>query len=368
MADYILAPQTVTVSFALEPALNTFNNIMLMLQVDERSGFSEWIMRTAGSLEPKFKRELMLASDAFYASAIPESHWQSFPAYLDDLAKRDAAAMLEQSLGWMCSKEKTAEWNIEPQPLDVLLNDRDVYMTFMRQMHEAKHHEKETEPFDEAFYNDLHERIQNPRQQLDTLIANMRQLWDDVLAEDWERSQSMLRDSVEAFHQLDYSGSTPLEAIRAVTGRDLSGRWDETLGNAQQVSFVPSAHIGPYLTWYSNAPDANIARIIFGARLPEGTRYESAALSRSELLVRLNALADDTRLQMLELLIQHEELCAQDIMTMLNLSQSSTSRHLRQLTATGYLIERRREVAKCYSLNPVRFEDTLRALKRFVRK
>ncbi|MBC8099775.1 MAG: helix-turn-helix transcriptional regulator, partial [Armatimonadetes bacterium] len=51
----------------------------------------------------------------------------------------------------------------------------------------------------------------------------------------------------------------------------------------------------------------------------------------------------------------------------LDLSQSATSRNLRQLTATGYLIERRRETAKCYSLNRERIDDTMRALTWFFR-
>ena len=62
---------------------------------------------------------------------------------------------------------------------------------------------------------------------------------------------------------------------------------------------------------------------------------KSTALSRSELLVRLNALADETRLKIIELLTQNEEMCAQDFITMLDLSQSSASRHLRQLTHGG---------------------------------
>ncbi len=94
---------------------------------------------------------------------------------------------------------------------------------------------------------------------------------------------------------------------------------------------------------------------------------KSPSLSRSELLVRLSAVADDTRLQILELLTQHEELCAQDIIRLLDLSQSAASRHLRQLTATGFLVERRNEVVKCYRINPQRVDDTLRALKRFLR-
>lgn len=366
MADYILAPQTITVNFALDPALNTFNNVMLLMQVAERSGFSEWIMRTAASLSPERKHILSLTGDGLYGGIIPDSSLPSFPAYIEHLKQLDPVATRDKAIGWICSNDKAAEYNFEPLALDVVLNDRAAYVKAMRQMHEVKHGEKELEPFNENFYVELHKMIQNPRQMLDLFIENLRSLWDEFLAEDWERSQTMLRESVEAFQQLDYSGSTPLEAIRAVTGRDLTGHWDATLGNARQITFIPSAHIGPYLTWYSD-DETGIARIVFGARLPEGTRYESPALSRSELLVRLNALADDTRLQILELL-SNGELCAQDIMTMLNLSQSSTSRHLRQLTATGYLVERRREVAKCYSLNPARFEDTLRALKRFARK
>ena len=50
------------------------------------------------------------------------------------------------------------------------------------------------------------------------------------------------------------------------------------------------------------------------------------------------------------------------------MSQSSASRHLRQLVATGYLTERRREGAKAYSLNPDRLEETLSYLMRFLRK
>jgi DNA-binding transcriptional ArsR family regulator len=109
--------------------------------------------------------------------------------------------------------------------------------------------------------------------------------------------------------------------------------------------------------------------IFYGARLPRTSAPENApttALTRSELLMRLNALADDTRLKMLKLLTEREEICAQDFINELNLSQSSTSRHLRQLTASGYVNERRRDVAKCYSLNHERVEDTLNALARYL--
>ena len=56
----------------------------------------------------------------------------------------------------------------------------------------------------------------------------------------------------------------------------------------------------------------------------------------------------------------------EDIMLQLELSQSAASRHLTQLTATGYLEERRCEGAKCYTLSPERVENTLRAVAAFL--
>jgi ArsR family transcriptional regulator len=106
--------------------------------------------------------------------------------------------------------------------------------------------------------------------------------------------------------------------------------------------------------------------LVFGARLPEGALIDAPDLSRAEMLVRLNALADDTRLRILKLVADQGEQRSQDIMNRLELSQSASSRHLKQLSATGYLNERRCEGAKCYSLNPERLEDTLCAIRNFL--
>jgi DNA-binding transcriptional ArsR family regulator len=59
-------------------------------------------------------------------------------------------------------------------------------------------------------------------------------------------------------------------------------------------------------------------------------------------------------------------LYAQEVIELLDLSQSAASRHLRQLTATGYLLEGRGEGGKRYSLNRARVEDTLQAVRQFL--
>ena len=108
-------------------------------------------------------------------------------------------------------------------------------------------------------------------------------------------------------------------------------------------------------------------RFIVSARIPEGVPSHLSALSRSELLVRLNALADDTRLRILELLARQGEMSTPDVRAQLELSQSAVSRHLEHLTATGYLIGEREQGTNLYRLNPDRIDHTFKALKEFCR-
>jgi DNA-binding transcriptional ArsR family regulator len=175
----------------------------------------------------------------------------------------------------------------------------------------------------------------------------------------------MLQESVDSFMSLDFIGMSTTEIVRKVTTREiLPDDWGSWLEDIEEVILIPSAHIGPYLFVFEC--DERTARIIFGARVPKGASVSSSSLHRSELLMRLNALADDTRLHILELIAEEGELGAKEIITRLDLSQSSASRHLRLLSATGYLIERRREGAKVYRLNRDRIKNTVRSIEKFV--
>ena len=134
--------------------------------------------------------------------------------------------------------------------------------------------------------------------------------------------------------------------------------------NLDKVIFVPSAHVGPYVgkLWAGG----HTLWMFFGARLPEGAPFEAPDLSRAEIVVRLSALADDHRLRILKLISEKGELSSQDIIASLGLSQSAASRHLKQLSASGYLSERRCNIAKCYQLNPEQIEKTLQAVSNFL--
>jgi DNA-binding transcriptional ArsR family regulator len=188
-------------------------------------------------------------------------------------------------------------------------------------------------------------------------------MWTHVMSPEWERVLPLLQACVDAYRQIDFSGKSVVEAIQQLVEQKPDEWCEKIAGEASRVVFVPSAHIGPYQGRYKVN---RTLYLLFGARQPRGAMDLSPELSRSELLVRVTALADDTRLRMLHFIARNGEQRSPDIIRQLDLSQSAASRHLQQLSATGYLTERWREGSKWYSLNTDRIDDTFKALTRFL--
>ncbi len=63
-------------------------------------------------------------------------------------------------------------------------------------------------------------------------------------------------------------------------------------------------------------------------------------------------LADEARLSILWLLFNHRELCVCDLMAVLGITQSKTSRHLRILYNAGLVTDRREGLWRYYALRP----------------
>ena len=357
--DFIVTPPTTPVEFSLEPALNGIHSLTLLAKHEQLSGLGDWVVRTAAALTGDEWERHRLVMIGFYYVVHPERSWPSFSAYLGHLAAVPPHRLRDKLLnayarikpGKDCAdfdEAAAVDW-------EVVLASVDTFLAFLRQRFEH---------VDAAIESKAYDYIMEPPALQDLVVTHLRTMWDTYLAVEWARVRPMLQDAVDAFRQIDFSQMSRLEAAQFVTGQSLEeAHWRRKLEGDEPLVFIPSAHVGPYLgmDWLSRRNG-----IIFGARLPEGTRYYAPDLSRAEILVRLNALADDTRLLILKLVAEAGELRSQDIINRLELSQSAASRHLQQLSATGYLTERRCEGAKCYRLNSERIENTLRAVSAFL--
>ncbi|MBM4352409.1 MAG: metalloregulator ArsR/SmtB family transcription factor [Deltaproteobacteria bacterium] len=82
-----------------------------------------------------------------------------------------------------------------------------------------------------------------------------------------------------------------------------------------------------------------------------------------DLARAFKALADETRLQMMALILCEGELCVCDCMQVLDISQSKASRHLRYLANAGLLDDRRETVWVYYRVASQLDADRSRLVK-----
>lgn len=357
--DFIAPPKTTSITFALEPIENILGSLGLLTIAETYSGLDDWVVQTYHRLSPAQQRANRLVFDPFYgAVAVDEDEWPNFPAFIDHLAAEDATAMRDRAIEKLCTREGPD--GKEPDAVE-LLADRQAFLAHVEHLHRVK---DALEHYDQGLYEEAHTLLNDPAALKELVVSHLRTMWQEYMAGEWMRVEPMLKESIAAFEKVDFSTMSSAEAFRAITGRPVPDLWEEYINEAEHIIYSPSAHIGPYLRlWHSDGG----VRVSFGARIPQGVQASAPALSRSELLARLSALADDTRLRILRLLSEEGELRAQDIMERLDLSQSAASRHLRQLTATGFLSERRREVAKVYDLQRERIDDTFQALAQYLK-
>jgi hypothetical protein len=106
-----------------------------------------------------------------------------------------------------------------------------------------------------------------------------------------------------------------------VTSKDVSSeakwesKWGKEILKTDELVFVPNAHIGPYMR---ADKIQDVFYIYFGAHLPEGSDVHVPELDRADIVSRISALADDTRLQILQMIAENGEMRSQEIMEMVN--------------------------------------------------
>jgi DNA-binding transcriptional ArsR family regulator len=368
MAPFALDLEKTTVRnllVRLEPALNAFGIMLLVAKDEHEPGIHEWVTKTRlqMSAEERFRHKLVTIG--FHYAIMPQEPGLTFETYLEHLDATPPSAFRDRLLnayaGICLTKEPQGELSRDVNWEEVL-SSAENYVEFLRERFGD-------ELIDEEVETRAHQYVIDPAALKQLLTGHIRWFWKNHLQAEWTRVRPMLEESARAFNQIDYSDMTRLEIIEFVTGKDASSdpkwesKWGKEVLRTKELVFVPNAHIGPYMradqiqdTFY----------IYFGAHLPEGSDVRVPELDRAEIVARISALADDTRLQILQMIAEQGEMRSQEIMEAINLSQPSVSRYLSQLTAAGYLQERRANGAKAYVLNRDRIEKTLKAVSAFL--
>ena len=356
MAEIIVPQKTVQVSFSLGPAYNVLGSLSLLEMADDFSGLNEWVYRTARALSPEQGRTHQLVLHDAYAHLAGAS-WSSYGEWVDDLEAQDATAMRNHALELWLRRVSNRVGRELPAP-SKLLADRAAYLSLAEESLGGA-------PFDRPFWEETYRLLNDPPARQRLMVTHLRAMWDQYLASEWERTRPMLEESIAAFQSLDFSGMTAAEVLgRVIMRAQIPAESTGWLESLDRLVLIPSAHTGPYLINFGGF-GGTTAWLLFGARIPEGASVRPPALSRSELLMRLTALANDTRLRILELVAKKDELGTPDIVAQLGLSQSAAARHLEHLAATGFLTTWRHQGTNVFQLNPDRIDHTFKVLKEF---
>ena len=365
LQELIAQPSAARIQVELEPVYNALHSLLLVSKSDHYTGLDEWVTRTSLAMNPEERQRHKLVMEGLHYAILPSESLPSFPAYLEHLGKTEPVALRDRMLeayvrhttGTTTAEAKSwYDWTETEQ--QAVLSSVEKYLAFLNEHFEPGSLDIDVE-------SRAYSYVIDPLTMKDLIVNHLRGMWDRYLRDEWVRVRPLLQDSVKAFRQLNFSTMSNLEVARLITGQEqIESKWVSPIEAAQQMIFVPNAHVGPYLGKFMRGQTLGI---IFGARSPKGLSSESPDLSRAEILVHLNALADETRLRILYWIAEHGEQRSQEIMRGLGLSQSTTSRHLSQLTAAGLVSERWVEGIKCYTINPKRFRETLEAIAAYVR-
>jgi DNA-binding CsgD family transcriptional regulator len=355
------------VRVALEPVSNALYSFSLLNEVGKRSGLNTWVVQTAAVLTPEQRHTNQVVFAGLYDALPPAPDDATMPSYLRQLAASEPSLLQEHLLEALHRRIARLAPATIPETTQ-LLNDVHTYLHWVQQV-------QGVERFDPELQVEVHQLLQNPSALQQTVLVHLEFLWQTTLEKEWKRVQAPLRQQVAMFMRSLDADATLGEIFRTLTGRELPHELPGISADTQEVVLVPSWHTGRQVTtWECTAWREKDHLAQEGVRVffSEPPNYNVATLratpvKRAELRARLSALADETRLEIIELLTRQDELPAQEIIAQLGLSQSSVSRHLKQLVALGYLYERRGEGAnKTYRLSSFYFERTMHALQQLV--
>ena len=352
--------KTQTALVQLQPGLNAFGSMLLISTGADEPGVHEWISKTRALMSAEERARHRLVMIGFHYAILPRKAGISFEEYLGQLDATPPSQMRERLLNaysTICITLESQKEAGKPVDWDEVLSSPAKYVEFLRNRFgdELTDQEMETQAY---------HYVIDPLAMKQLVTGHIRWFWENHLQAEWHRVRPMLEESANAFNKIDMSDKSRVEIIEYVTGKQVSEmKWGNDLLNAKDLVFIPNAHFGPYLrgTMVNDS-----FYVFFGAHMPEGSDVRVPELDRAEIVARLSALADDTRLNILQMIVERGEMRSQEIIEATNLSQPSVSRYLSQLTAAGYLQERRESGAKVYVLNRDRVEKTLKAVSAFL--
>ena len=323
-------------------------------------GLAPWVYDLPDRLTPGARADYALVTLVLYGCLgslpVTDGQMDSVEALLQQIGATPDADLQTQVLRGLSETAKQPQH----QPQD-LLQDAGRLRAILQALPDPTPDEKV-----ELDLERLEQLLLHPAELKALLLARLEELWREHLQPQWEKTLPAIRQHASASRRHFAAGPTR-DVFRAVTGRAVPETLTaDLLDRLERVVFCPLPFFGPYCM-YAPRPGVNDLWVAYGFGLqPAAQSADTAESLPGGLLAALEAMADETRLQMLAYVREQGQGCAQDFMAEFSLSQPATSRHLRLLETTGLLLVERIEGIKWYRINPARAAQVADSIRAFL--
>jgi DNA-binding transcriptional ArsR family regulator len=332
---------------SLAPVQNILNSLALLNTPRTLAMRSPGLREIVSSLTPAQWFQNRLLFGALGDSLMPAEKWTSFPQFLDYLSACDPQAFYDEVVAnLLAQRDKTGARRSATNRPGKLAALR----AALNPPNDAER----------GYYDQAYVLLHSPARLRAAVTAHLREMWDQFLEADWAQLQPVLEMLVPYGERLLARQPDLRAALQALSGAELPADMLAGLSGSAPTVVVISGHM------QQSMRPVRTQRVqwLFVGLQPHPAHWRRSTIERPELLARLRPLAEESFLDILSLLSQHDELSAQELMGALHMTQPTASRHMQQLVSSGHIMERRQGgAAKVYRLTPGYIAQTMRALE-----
>ncbi|MDA3809815.1 MAG: hypothetical protein PF518_05720 [Spirochaetaceae bacterium] len=314
--DSIIKPKTSGLSISIEPVHNTLYSLLLLENNLEISGLSPRLIEIYNSMSEELKTRNRIVMNGLYHSVIPDKSVGDFETFLSELSKRDPEKLRDQTLSVYSNLYESKNGIIPVK--DDILKSVNTYISFLLGTFGSDRIDIEVE-------TEAYKYMVNPEKLKGLLVLHLTEMWDRFFKIEWENNKSLLEASVQAYIDAGIDHLDKVEAVKVLGCESMDCNWGllaEKINNAKKVFLVPSVHLGPY-NGKIHQMETGIIWLFYGSLMPEGYNNNTSELSKADVLIHLNALTDEIRLEILNLCSTGTEYSSTQLMYLVNVSHSA---------------------------------------------
>jgi DNA-binding transcriptional ArsR family regulator len=356
MGELILGQPALKIAVQTSVPLDLTSAISLMVRATDEQRFDDWLVNSRKRLDPEVRHdletllgfsgrllyyieELLMSFDPFEPEQL-EASFEDYLSHLNDMPPESYLRMAAKSIQRI---HEDLGRQVEVPPT----GNRDGWRAFI-------------EPgITRANLDEVVDLVLAPEQLRSRTVRLIERFWHESYGPEYERALPELQQAVRQASGRSYPSVE--SAFTDLSGHRLPEEVRAALDHVERVTFCPSYHLGDFVQFILYPPELILYFNCQRAVDASARRTRDHVVSE-DLLPGLRALADGTRLRIVEML-RDDELYAQEIVGRLGISQSAVSRHLSVLESADVVQVRPACGMKYYAINSQRLRQIAEELE-----